>query len=285
MNRLNSFFFLLALLFLFSCQQKKPSEQVLNEFHNAHSDYVMVAAHRGAHKTHVENSISAIKHAIETGVEIMEVDVKVTKDNIPVLNNDRKINRTTNGTGNPEEYTWNELQKFKLKMPDGTVTEERIATLEEALIIAKEKVIIDIDLKTNRLKPVIDVIKKTKTTNQVIFFHNKFEVLTEVLNLMPIAIVLPLPYSFQMTDSALNLFSPKVIHINQKINTPEVNSLIKSKNARIWINALGEPDDHIRKNRAETAINELVKNGANIIQTDEPELMIKYLELKGLRNR
>ena len=149
-------------------------------------------------------------------------------------------------------------------------------------MIAKEKVIIDIDLKTNRLKPVIDVIKKTKTTNQVIFFHNKFEVLTEVLNLMPIAIVLPLPYSFQMTDSALNLFSPKVIHINQKINTPEVNSLIKSKNARIWINALGEPDDHIRKNRAETAINELVKNGANIIQTDEPELMIKYLELKGL---
>ena len=79
----------------------------------------MVAAHRGAHKVHVENSISAIKQAIDMGVEIIEVDVKVTKDNIPVLNNDRKINRTTNGTGNPEEYTWNELQKFKLKMPDG----------------------------------------------------------------------------------------------------------------------------------------------------------------------
>jgi glycerophosphoryl diester phosphodiesterase len=285
MNRLNSLLFLFTLLFLVSCQQTKPIEELLNEFHDVHSDYVMVAAHRGARKTHVENSISAIKHAIKTGVEIVEVDVKVTKDNVPILTNDRTINRTTNGTGNPEEYTWNELQKFRLKKPDGTLTEERIASLEEVLIIAKEKVIIDIDLKTSRLKPVIDIVKKTKTTNQVIFFHNQFEVLTEVLNLMPEAIVMPLPYSFLMTDSALNLYSPKVIHINHEINTPEVTDLISSKNAKIWINALGKPDDDIRKNRAEAAIDKLTKYGANIIQTDEPELMIKYLELKGFRNQ
>lgn len=283
MNRQFSILFLVTLLFLFSCQQKKAIDNVLQEFHNANSEYIMIAAHRGGHKLHVENSISGIKHAIEAGVEIIEVDVKVTKDNIPVLNNDRKINRTTNGTGNPEEYTWQELQKFKLKMPDGTITDERIATLEETLKIAKGKVIIDIDIKTNRLKPVIDIVRKTKTTEQVLFFHNNFEVLKEVLGLLPEAIVMPLPYSIEMTDSALNLFSPNVVHINRQINTPEVTSLIKSKNARIWINALGEPDDNIRKNRTEKTINDLIKNGANIIQTDEPELMIKHLKLKGLR--
>jgi glycerophosphoryl diester phosphodiesterase len=168
-------------------------------------------------------------------------------------------------------------------MPDGTITDEKIATLEEALMLAKDKVMIDIDIKTDRLKPVTDLVKKTGTSKQVIFFHNDFSVLKEVAALLPQAILMPLPYSFQMTDSALNRFSPKVVHINDKINTPEVTGLIRSKNARIWINALGESDEHLRKGRSEKAIHHLLKNGANILQTDEPELMIQALESKGLR--
>ena len=220
-------------IFLFSCQTEKPIESILNEFYAYDSEYVMVAAHRGAHKENVENSISAIKKAIDTGVEIVEVDVRVTKDNVPILNNDSKINRTTTGTGNPEEYTYSELQKFRLKLPDGTVKNEQIASLEEALEVAKGNVIIDIDIKTNRLKPITDIVKKTGTVKQVIFFHNNFSILKEIVELLPDAIVMPLPYSYQMTDSVINMFSPKVVHINEKINTPEVTEMIQNKNARI----------------------------------------------------
>lgn len=283
MNRQTLKPFLIVLLFLFSCQPQKPIDIILNEFYNSKSKNILVVAHRGSHKNYVENSISAVHEAIKTGVEIIEVDVKVTKDNIPVLNNDRKINRTTNGTGNPEEYNWSELQEFNLKLPDGTITDEKIASLEQVLEIAKGKVMIDIDIKTNRLKPIVDIVKKTGTMNQVLFFHNSFSVLEKVLEMVPEAIVMPLPFSHQMADSALNLFSPKVVHINESLNTPEINQLILNGNARIWINALGKPDDHLRKNRPQPAINKLFENGANIIQTDEPELMIKYLKSVGLR--
>ena len=283
MNRQTTKLFLIALFFLFSCQPQEAIDIILNEFNDSNSENIMVVAHRGSHKNYVENSVSAVQDAIKMGVDIIEVDVKVTKDNVPVLNNDRKINRTTNGTGNPEEYTWIELQKFKLKLPDGTVTDEKMASLEKVLKIAKGKVMIDIDIKSNRIKPIVDIVIKTGTENQVIFFHNKFDILTKILEMLPEAIVMPLPYSYQLTDSALNVFSPKVVHINESLNTPEICNLIKNNNSRIWINALGKPDDHLRKNRPDAGIKNLLLQGANIVQTDEPELMIRYLKSKGLR--
>ena len=284
MKRQVSIILFFTFLFLLSCQPKQPLEKISEKFHDANSEYVMVAAHRAGHNGYVENSISAIKHALEIGVDIIEVDVKVTKDNVVVLNHDGKIDRTTNGTGNPEEYTWEELQKFKLEMPDGTLTDDRLATFEEALTLVKGKAMIDIDIKTGNLKPVVDAVKKTGTANHVFFFDNDYDALKEVLYLMPEAMLMPRAYSYKMADSALIVFSPEVIHIDESFYTPELTSLIRGKNARIWINALGEPDDQIRKNQSDEAIQNLLKHGANIIQTDEPELLIKHLELKGLRN-
>ena len=273
----------ILLLFLLSFQVAQPIDKIHAKFHDAKSNYVMVAAHRAGHNGHVENSLSAIQHAIDIGVDIIEVDVKVTTDSVVVLNHDGKIDRTTNGTGDPEKYTWAELQKFRLEMPDGTLTNERLATLEEALVMVKGKAMVDIDIKTSNLKPVTNVIKKTGTAHQICFFDNDYDALKEVISLLPEALLMPRAYSYQMADSALKVFSAEVIHIDESFYTPELTSLIKSKNARIWINALGEPDDLIRKGKAEQALHDLLKHGANIIQTDEPEILIPLLKKKGLR--
>jgi glycerophosphoryl diester phosphodiesterase len=273
----------LSVLLLFSFRSDNRFDKLLAVFHDARSEYVMVAAHRAGHNGYVENSISAIQHALDIGVDIIELDVKVTKDSVVVLNHDGKIDRTTNGTGNPEEYTWEELQKFRLEMPDGTLTNERLATFEEALKMAKGKAMIDIDIKTGNLKPVVDAIKKTGTANQVFFFDNDYDALKEVLTMLPEALLMPRAYNYEMADSSLKVFTPEVIHIDESFYTPEVSDLIKAKNARIWINALGEPDDQISNGKDEEVLVVLLKNGANIIQTDEPEILIKLLEKKGLR--
>jgi glycerophosphoryl diester phosphodiesterase len=283
MKRFYSLTGTLLLLFVYSFGSAQSIDKILAKFHDANSEYVMVAAHRAAHNGFVENSIPAIKHAMDLGVDIIELDVKVTKDSVVVLNHDGTIDRTTNGTGNPEEYTWAELQKFKLKMPDGTLTNERLATFEEALNLVKGKAMIDIDIKTGNLKPVVDAIKKTGTQSQVFFFDNDYDGLKEVLSMMPEAIIMPRAYSYEMADSALKVFTPAVVHIDESFYTPEVTSLIRTKNARIWINALGEQDYLIHEGDTEKALKNLFKYGANIIQTDEPELLIPLLELRGLR--
>ncbi len=259
------------------------ADQILKEFLNPKSETVLVAAHRAGHNGYPENSLSAFKHAIEIGVDIIETDVKVTRDSVVVLMHDGKIDRTTNGTGNPENYTWAELKQFRLKMPDGTLTNETIATFEDALKLIKGKALVDIDIKTSHLKPVVNAVKRTGTEKQVFYFDNDYDALKEVLSYQPAAMLMPRAYSYQMADSALNVFHPQVIHIDESFYTSKLTDMIRSNNARIWINALDGADNLIRKGKIDQAITDLLRFKANIIQTDEPEKLIPYLKAKGLR--
>ena len=284
MKRIYTTLSAVLLLFLMSFSSDSNFEKILKEFHNANSKNILVAAHRCAHNGYPENSISALKHAIELGVDIAETDVKVTKDSVVVLMHDGKIDRTTNGKGNPENYTLAELKKFRLKMPDGTLTDETIPTFEEFLKVAKGKIMVDIDIKTSYLKPVVDVVRKTGTQKQVFYFDDDYESLQKVRSLDPSSMFMPRAHSFHETDSALVRFKPQVVHIDDSFYTKNVTGLIKSKKSRIWINALDKADKVIRKGEIDQAMNDLLINHANIIQTDEPEKILEYLRPKELHD-
>ncbi len=62
---------------------------------------ILVAAHRGDWRNAPENSLQALKNTIERGVDIMELDLKKSKDGHLVIMHDETINRSTNGTGKP----------------------------------------------------------------------------------------------------------------------------------------------------------------------------------------
>ena len=278
----------LLFLFLVACAAPQPTsniDTILENFHDANSEYVMVTAHRAAHKIHPENSLPAIKHSISLGIDIVELDVKTTKDNIPVLMHDVSgINRTTNGSGKVEDYTLEELKKFRLINPDGTLSEETIPTFEEALNLIHGNIMVDVDLKTDNVKPIVEMVKKTETQKYVFYYNNNYNILKEVLNLDENAMLMPYASSYEMADSALNLFSPEVVHINPSFYSLKVSSSITYNKARIWINALGDTDAMIREGKTGEAMDKLLLYKANIIQTDEPEIVLSYLISKGLHN-
>lgn len=58
-----------------------------------------IAAHRGGQDTLPENTLAAFQRAIESGVEVLETDVQLTSDGVPVLIHDWTLDRTTNGSG------------------------------------------------------------------------------------------------------------------------------------------------------------------------------------------
>ena len=60
-----------------------------------------------------ENSYAAIKRAADLGYGI-EFDVHLTKDNIPVVFHDDTLNRMCGVKGNLKDYTFEELQQFRL---------------------------------------------------------------------------------------------------------------------------------------------------------------------------
>ncbi|SDI93791.1 glycerophosphodiester phosphodiesterase [Paenibacillus naphthalenovorans] len=125
-------------------------------------------AHRGYPQKFPENTIRGFRAALELGFTHVELDVHLTRDGVPVVIHDPSVNRTTNGQGLVKSYTLQELRE--LDAGDG----ERIPTLEEALLFAKDRMIVDIELKqTGDFYPgleeaAVDVIRRTGMEKQVI---------------------------------------------------------------------------------------------------------------------
>ena len=69
-------------------------------------------AHRGACGLYPENTALAMQKAIDYGADLIEFDLRLTKDKVPVLLHDYTIDRTSDGTGMPGDYTLDELRKF-----------------------------------------------------------------------------------------------------------------------------------------------------------------------------
>jgi glycerophosphoryl diester phosphodiesterase len=243
---------------------------------------IMVAAHRGAHHKHPENSLGSIEEAIRRGVDIVEIDVKVSKDGVPFLMHDRTMDRTTNGKGDPEEFTWEELQRLRI-VDKGKTTSLKIPSLEEAMNLSKGRILVDLDLKTDRLSDIVRIIEKTNTMDIVIFFDSDYKALLSVKERNNDFFIMPRAHSIKEADSAITMFDPPVVHIDFGFYTDECTALIRESYARTWINALGEPDEALRHGKEKKVLKKLLGEGANIIQTDEPQLLLKVLREKGYR--
>lgn len=124
-------------------------------------------AHRGYPLKYPENTMLGFRKALELGFSHLELDVQLTKDGVPVVIHDPTVNRTTNGTGAINALTLEEIRQ--LDAGQGEV----IPTLEEALRFAKDRMIVDIELKQmgdtypGLEQKVIDVIKETGMEKQV----------------------------------------------------------------------------------------------------------------------
>ena len=74
-----------------------------------------IIAHRGFSGQYPENTLLAFAKAIETGAEMIELDVRLTADEQIVVIHDLDSSRTTDGTGPVDSYTLEELRRFNAK--------------------------------------------------------------------------------------------------------------------------------------------------------------------------
>ncbi len=89
-------------------------------------------AHRGGRDYKPENTMSAFKHAVDTGADWIEFDVQQTKDGELVVIHDETLERTTDGIGRVEDFTLEQIRV--LDAGNG----ERVPTFEEVIVYAKE---------------------------------------------------------------------------------------------------------------------------------------------------
>jgi glycerophosphoryl diester phosphodiesterase len=93
-----------------------------------------LCAHRGLSHACPENTIPAFAAAIALGVDEIEFDLWLSKDGVPVVCHDPKLDRTTDGEGVVTELTWEAIREADAGVMTGELWERiRVPQLEEVL--------------------------------------------------------------------------------------------------------------------------------------------------------
>lgn len=139
---------------------------------------MMIMGHRGAAALEPENTLLSITRAIEIGVDVVEIDVRLSKDKELLVIHDSTIDRTTNGTGPVGSYTLEEIKK--LDAGKG----ERIPTLQEVIDLIGNKVKLVIELKEEGTeKRVVELVNKNGFDDNVYvisFWHEAVKAAKEM---------------------------------------------------------------------------------------------------------
>ncbi len=126
-----------------------------------------ICAHRGAMDTHPENTIAAFKEAIRLGVQMIEFDVRMTADGYLVILHDETVDRTTDGQGNIESLTLEQVRTLDAGLWKSIEFKgEKIPTLEETLDVMTKNILLNIHLKGGAdlgMKTAEMLVKKSRT--------------------------------------------------------------------------------------------------------------------------
>jgi glycerophosphoryl diester phosphodiesterase len=154
-------------------------------------DRVKITAHRGSATVAPENSLSAIRQAIEDGADYAEIDVQETADGEVVLLHDKDLLRIAGLRKNIWEADYSEIKTLDAGSwfsPD--FKDERVPLLREAVELARDRIKLNIELKLNGhekllAERVVEIIGEADFTAQCIVTSLDLAILEKVHALNP----------------------------------------------------------------------------------------------------
>lgn len=274
------------------------AEEIRDRLLRRDTTNVLVASHRGDWRNFPENSREGINSAIEMGVDIVEIDLQRTKDGTLILMHDAKLDRTTTGKGKVADTDIADIRKLKLRNGCHIRTGQTVPTLEEVLLLAKGRVMLNLDKADRYFEQVYDLAKKTGTERQIIMkgklpaaqVKEKFGDYLDEIIYMPI-VNLDSVGSVSAIENHLSLLKPTAFELlytsDENIRPAQMRAKLRGK-CLLWYNTLwdtmagGHDDDASLKN-IDNGWGYLVDTlGARIIQTDRPQMVLDYLRGRKL---
>ena len=139
--------------------------------------------HRGVKDLKPENTLESISKAFDIGLDCVEIDIKISKDKIPLLLHDDTLDRTTNGSGLVSDFSFDEIRKldagyyfYKSK------TDIRVPALRSVLDLVKtNQKYLNIELKPNKNYEVLNVKKVLEEIKKISYekiYFSSFDLLS-----------------------------------------------------------------------------------------------------------
>ena len=195
---------------------------------------MLVIGHRGAGGYTPHNSRQSFSQAIAMGAHMLETDIRVTRDNIPVICHDPSIS-----IGLIEELTWEELKTFPLS------NGEFIPSLEEVLYLFGSKVAFNLEIKPialEKIEPILHITKKFHIYKPL-YSSESSDIVKEISNpSLETALLIENPLQpAEIIDELVNC-QANTLNLYYPLVDPVITDLVKSHNFRliIWTDFLSE---------------------------------------------
>ncbi len=247
---------------------------------NKNLNFPKLIGHRGVKDLCPENTIESINNAFDLGLKCVEIDVKISKDEIPILLHDDTLDRTSNGSGLPINYTYSEIRKldageffYKKK------TNNYIPKLIDVLIICEsKKKNLNIEFKPNKGYEKINVHKifeLIKKINIEIFFST-FDIIS-LIEISKISInsnrsFLIDTFNDYSLDDFINIlkkYKANICGLNIELISIDIVKKLKENDLFVTVYS----DNNIDLSRAAHCFD----MGIDSIFTDNPIQLLKYL--------
>jgi glycerophosphoryl diester phosphodiesterase len=240
----------------------------------------VVIAHRGDHTNAPENTLAALKNAIQIGADYVEVDLRTTKDGHIVNLHDATVDRTTDGKGPVAEKTLEEVRALKVRdarWPDRKP--ERIPTFEDILRIARGRVLLYLDCKEIDPARVVALLRKFRMEQSVVVYDDPAGC-AAWKKVAPHIPVMTSPPREARSVSALEQFwrayPVEILDGSALFYTPELVAAAKQWGTAVWPDIQNPGENSTQWNRA-------LEMGVQGLQTDHPGALIAYLASIGRR--
>ena len=237
--------------------------------------------HRGVKDLCPENTLESIAMALELGLTFVEIDVKISKDKLPILLHDDTLDRTTNGNGLVIDYDYESIRKLDAgKFFYKKNTNIFVPKLEDTLnLCINNNVNLNIELKPNKnfeKENTLQIYELTKNIHQIDIFFSSFDMISilEISKLYPQSFRSFLLDDFREynIDDLINLSinnDLKICGLNIDLVSTDIIKKIKESNMSITVYS----DKNINLSNA----NEIFSLGVDSIFIDNPrDLLGKF---------
>jgi glycerophosphoryl diester phosphodiesterase len=240
----------------------------------------LVCSHRGRlNAGDMENSVSVIRHTFASGIPMVEFDLVDSKDGHTFLMHDRTLDRTTNGTGAPGNYSDAELRKIMQLDPVSRKPIEPVSTFEELLTFAQgNELALMVDIKSvSPAEAVAQLRAKGLLAHAVLLTFD--EATTDAaLKADPTVVVSALVKSDEDVDRVVAKAAghPLVLYVPQT-GAEELFHHARMSGKAVITDALGDLDGKAEKDGGKAYVNFLKTHPVDIFVTDHAQLLTAAL--------
>jgi len=238
---------------------------------------VLAVGHRGTVHLAPENTLAAFRKAIELGVDLVEIDVRETKDGHLVIMHDATVDRTTDGKGRVSDLTLEEIKRLDAgSWFSPKFAGERVPTLDEALSVIKGGALPDIDFKAGTPEKLVEALSRHGLLGKVTLYSGDWGLLRRTLERSRQFLIRPtVPHGAVGLPILIHELDPPIVNINWREFSERLIVQVHLAGRKAFMNTMG-PND------TEFGILRAIEAGADYIQSDRPDLLMPMLRARGL---